>query len=49
MTREQDIIARRANVRESVLAARAEPQFKALWNKCIRSALVEYRCAQAWQ
>jgi hypothetical protein len=49
MTREQDISARRANVREAILAARVEPEFLRLWRKCIKSALIEYRCAQASQ
>lgn len=48
MTREHDISARRVNIRETIAIARNEPELKLLWNKCIKSALIEYRCAQAW-
>lgn len=42
-----DIAARRANVLESIAAARNEPELAGLWNRCIRIALADYRAAQA--
>ena len=41
-----ELAARRANVRETIAALRAYPDYSALWLRCLRSALYDYRCAQ---